>query len=145
MSEIVHVKPSRIDWDKAKCTNCMSCVVVCSERHTGTSAPSRSHIRIRVDLLKGDYAAEYCRQCQDAPCAAACPSEAIVFDGAVRAWRVDESLCVACGACVEACSYHAIILDPVTDLASKCDLCLGAWRCVETCAPNALSVKESEF
>jgi Fe-S-cluster-containing hydrogenase component 2 len=145
MSAIVSVWPLQIDWDKAKCTNCMSCVVVCSERHTGMSAPSRSHIRILVDLFQGDYAAEYCRQCQAAPCAAACPTEAIRLDGQARAWRVDDSLCVACGACAEACAYRAIRLDPVTGLASKCDLCLGAWRCVEICPTAALSVRESEF
>ena len=145
MPEIMSVRPLRIDWDKAKCTNCMSCAVVCSERHTGMSVPSRSHIRILVNLLGGDYAAEYCRQCQAAPCAVACPTEAIQFDEQVRAWRVDDSLCVACGACVEACEYGAIRLDPVTGLASKCDLCLGAYRCVEICPTAALSVRESEF
>jgi len=101
-------QPLRIDWDKARCTHCMSCMVVCSERHVGVSAPSRAHLRIAVDLLKGDYAlgardAEYCRQCQAAPCVAACPSEAFWLDEQVRAWRVDPGLCLACGACVEVC------------------------------------------
>ena len=144
------VKPLRIDWDKTRCTHCMSCMVVCSERHVGVSAPSRAHLRIAVDLLKGDYAlgtrdAEYCRQCQAAPCVAACPSEAFWLDEQVRAWRVDPGLCLACGACVEACPYHAIRLDPVTDQATKCDLCLGACRCVEICSTNALTVRETEF
>ena len=89
MPEIAPVRPLRIDWEKTKCTNCMSCAVVCSERHTGMSAPWRSHIRILVNLLGGDYTAEYCRQCQAAPCAAACPTEAIQFDEQVRAWRPD--------------------------------------------------------
>jgi Fe-S-cluster-containing hydrogenase component 2 len=120
-------------------------MTVCSERHTGMSAPSRSHIHILVDLLRGDYAADYCRQCQPAPCAAACPTEAIRLDGQARAWLVDESLCVACGACVEACAYRAIRLDAVSGLAAKCDLCLGASRCVEICPTAALSVRESEF
>jgi Fe-S-cluster-containing hydrogenase component 2 len=109
------------------------------------SAPARSHIRIIVDLLNGDYTADYCRQCQDAPCAAACPTQAIRLDDQARAWLVDDSQCVACGACVEACEYCAIRLDPVTGLAAKCDLCLGAWRCVEICPPGALAVRESEF
>ncbi len=145
MSETVSVRPLRLDWDKAKCTNCMSCTVVCSERHVGMSAPTRSHIRILVDVLRGDYAAEYCRQCQPAPCAAACPTEAVLLDDQVRAWRVDDSLCVACGACVEACAYHAIRLDSVSGLAAKCDACLGAWRCVEICPTAALLVRESEL
>ena len=137
----VHMNPVHIDWDKTKCSNCMSCVVVCAERHTGMSAPSRARIRILVDLLlDNDVTAHYCRQCADAACAEACPEEAIAFDETIRAWLVDEEKCIACAACVEACPYSAIQLDPVTDVATKCDLCGGLVRCVEICPPKALSL-----
>jgi Fe-S-cluster-containing hydrogenase component 2 len=131
--------PVHIEWDKIKCSNCMLCAVVCSERHTGTSAPSRAHIRIIVDLLANrDVTSQYCRQCQDADCAAACPEDAIMFDAQIRAWVVHEESCLACGACVVACPYEAVVMDPETNVASKCDLCEGAVRCVEICATNAL-------
>jgi anaerobic carbon-monoxide dehydrogenase iron sulfur subunit len=131
--------PAHIEWEKEKCSNCLSCVVVCSERHTGTSTPSRAHIRITVDLLlDNDISARYCRQCVDAACAEACPEDAIAFDETVRAWLVDEESCMTCGACVDACPYEAIVIDPVTDTAAKCDLCGGAVRCVEICPPGAL-------
>jgi len=119
----------------------MSCVVVCAERHTGTSAPARARIRILADLL-GNVDARYCRQCEDASCAAVCPEEAIAFDETIHAWLVNEEKCLACGLCVEACPYEAIVLDPVTDKATKCDLCLGAVHCVEICPTKALSVIE---
>ena len=139
MTTSIITLPIHIEWDKVKCSNCMSCVVVCSERHTGTSAPSRAHIRVSIDLLAdGDVTAQYCRQCQDADCAAACPEEAILFDARIRAWVVQEERCMACEACVAACSYGAIVMDPETNLASKCDLCGGAVRCVEICPTNAL-------
>ena len=131
--------PVHIDWDQTKCSNCMSCVVVCAERHTGMSAPTRARIRIFVDLLtNNEVTAQFCRQCADAACAEACPEAAIAFDEATRAWLVDEEKCIACAACVEACPYFAIQLDPVTDVATKCDLCGGLVRCVEICAPKAL-------
>lgn len=133
--------PVHIEWNKALCSNCLSCVIVCAERHTGTSAPSRARIRIQIDLLLDhDVTAQYCRQCADAPCAEACPEEAIAFDETVRAWLVDEEKCMACAACVDACPYEAIVVDPVTDTASKCDLCGGLVRCVEVCAPKALAL-----
>ena len=141
MKTSVTVIPAHIEWDQVKCSNCMSCVVVCAERHTGMSAPSRARIRIAVDLLTDNkVTAEYCRQCTDAACADACPEEAIAFDETIRAWLVDEEKCIACAACVEACPYSAIQLDPVTDLATKCDLCGGLVRCVEICPPKALSL-----
>jgi len=107
------------------------------------SAPTRARIRIVADLLgDGRFDATYCRQCEDAACAETCPEEAITFDEAVRAWLVDADKCLACGACVDACPYGAILLDPVTDGATKCDLCLGAVRCVEICPPHALRLVE---
>jgi len=131
--------PLHIEWNKTLCSSCMSCMVVCSERHTGTSTPSRSRIRILVGLLlDNDVTAQYCRQCADAPCAESCPEDAIAFDQESRAWIVDEEACIACGICVDACPYDAIVIDPVTDTAAKCDLCEGAVRCVEICPPKAL-------
>ena len=141
MPEVTRIKPIRLHWDKNRCTDCMSCTVVCSERHLGMSAPSRSRIRIHVDVLGGGHRAEYCRQCRNALCAADCPDEAIGFDDQLRAWLVDDDLCTGCGLCVEACPFDAIWLDPDTGLAVKCDLCLGATRCVEIYPPNALVLK----
>jgi len=135
----------RLCWEQSRCSNCLSCVVVCAERHTGVSAPSRARIRMYVGLFDGSVIAEYCRQCPDAPCAAACPTEAISLDGQHHVWRVDEELCISCGECVEACPYHAIRLDIETDLAAKCDLCLGAARCVEVCPTGALTVEGEEM
>ena len=105
------------------------------------SAPSRARIRILVDQLGGGTRADYCRQCKNAPCATACPVEAIAFDQEVRAWLVDDGACTGCGLCVEACRFGAIQLDHVTGLASKCDLCSGALRCVEVCTAGALAVR----
>jgi Fe-S-cluster-containing hydrogenase component 2 len=89
-------------------------------------------------LLDNDVSAQYCRQCADAACAEVCPEEAIAFDESVRAWLVDEKKCIACGLCVDGCPYEAIVVDPVSDTAVKCDLCGGAVRCVEICPTGAL-------
>jgi len=134
-------KPVRIHWDRQQCNGCLTCVVVCSERHTGTSAPSRARLQVMVDPLGGEVSARWCRQCRNAPCAEACPEKAIHYDPQVRAWLVDDLLCNGCGSCVEACPFQAIRLDVVTRTATKCDLCMGATRCVEACPAGALSVR----
>jgi len=135
------VKPLRLHWDEETCTGCLSCTVVCSERHTGQSAPSRARIRIIVDLLTAEHSAGYCRQCRNAPCASACPEEAIRFDPHLRAWMVDDARCNGCGVCVGACPFQAIWRDPRANVAIKCDLCLGATRCIEICPASALSLR----
>ena len=122
---------THIEWIEQKCSNCLSCVVICSERHTGMSAPSRARIRVQVDLLTDNkVTAFYCRQCEDAPCAEACPEGAIAFDGTVRAWLVDDEKCMACAACVDACPYEAIQVDPVTDIS---DQVRSLWRLGPVC------------
>jgi Fe-S-cluster-containing hydrogenase component 2 len=141
MSKTAPVRTTRIHWDKRTCTDCVSCVVVCAEDHTGTSAPSRSRIRILVDVLGADHDAEYCRQCGKAPCAGACPEDAIRFDDGLRIWLVDEDRCTGCGDCVEVCPFNAVHIDPIVGLATMCDLCLGAARCVAVCPTNALIVR----
>ena len=144
MTDMDKKKPLRIHWSKNVCTGCMSCAVVCSERQTGMSAPSRSRIQIIVDPLGGDLVAKYCRQCKKAHCAEACPEDAIQYDETLRAWLVDEELCTGCGLCVDACPFEAMRLDMSADMAVKCDLCMGATRCVEVCPAKALTVQGHE-
>jgi Fe-S-cluster-containing hydrogenase component 2 len=130
-----------IRWEERRCTGCLTCVIVCSERHTGTSAPSRARIVIFVDPLTGELAGGSCQQCAEALCANACPEETIQFDPRLGAWLVADARCTGCGLCVDACSFGSIRLDPVTALPIKCDLCRGATRCVEACPAQALSVE----
>jgi len=132
------IAPLHLELDENLCIGCLSCMLVCSERHTGTSNLQRARIRIQLDVLTAEHNGHTCQQCADSPCAAICPQEAITYDEAVRAWRVDEGECIGCGQCADACPYEMIHLDPVTDTAIKCDLCEGKARCVEVCPPGAL-------
>ena len=139
------VRPARLQWAKDRCTACLSCVIVCSERHTGESAPSRARIRLHIDLLGGsDDVMQYCRQCAKAPCASACPVEAIHFDQQTQVWLVDDAVCDGCGQCVRACPFGAIWIDPAVARAIKCDLCGGRAWCVEACPAGALTVSGRE-
>lgn len=144
MAEATRPKSRHLYWHIERCTTCQSCMTVCAERHTGSSAPLRARIRITVPTLGGDSGAEYCRQCRDARCAAACPVTAIRFDDELRAWLVDGDTCTGCGECVEACRFHAIRLDPGSGLAIKCDLCGGRVYCVQVCQAGALELRGEE-
>jgi carbon-monoxide dehydrogenase iron sulfur subunit len=116
-------------------------MIVCSERHTGASSLTCARIRIDVDMLSSDLDAHYCRQCKKAPCAQACPEEAIRLHVDTGAWLVDEELCTGCGRCVEACPFHAVEIGLDHGRAVKCDLCGGRAWCVQSCPPAALSVR----
>jgi carbon-monoxide dehydrogenase iron sulfur subunit len=135
-------KTVRLHYDRDKCSGCLSCVIVCAERHTNAAAPNRARIRFDLDFFTGAHKAYYCRQCKKAPCAEACPKQAISLSEEYHAWLVDEALCDGCGSCVEACPFNATWLDPaLDDRAIKCDLCLGETLCVEVCPVDALTLR----
>ncbi len=83
-----------------------------------------------------------CNHCQDAPCIAACPTGATFHDenGLVR---VDNTACIRCGFCVDACPYNARLLHPDDGTVVKCDCCSARVAaglnpvCVETCPAGA--------
>ncbi len=80
-----------------------------------------------------------CFQCPDAPCQAACPTEAIVRNEKTGALTVDADLCIACGACVADCPHGNMLLIGGDAAAVKCDLCDGAPECVAVCPQKAIT------
>jgi len=79
-----------------------------------------------------------CRLCEDAPCVAACPRDALEQSQEKGIIIVDEEKCNGCGWCIEACDYGAIQLHPETRVVFTCDLCDGEPKCVEWCPEEAL-------
>ncbi len=57
-----------------------------------------------------------------------------------RTYKVDDSLCIRCGACVDACPFHAITLKTIPEFdRDKCALCTC---CMELCPTNAINYKK---
>ncbi|MFQ5921864.1 MAG: NrfD/PsrC family molybdoenzyme membrane anchor subunit [Anaerolineales bacterium] len=63
-----------------------------------------------------------CNHCANPPCVRICPTEAMYQreDGIVE---FDPSICIACKACMQACPYDAIYIDPQYHTAAKCHFC----------------------
>lgn len=63
--------------DSAKCIGCRTCEVACVVSHQDAISTDAFTPRIRV--VKGDAftTAVGCHQCEDAPCANVCPTQAI--------------------------------------------------------------------
>ncbi|MCL2893795.1 4Fe-4S dicluster domain-containing protein [Brenneria tiliae] len=147
--------------DAQKCIGCRTCEIACAVAHAGgDSAKMRStHFFPRLKVIKNASVSVpvLCHQCENAPCAAVCPQDALVRDR--NGIQVIQSRCIGCKSCVIACPFGAINVvsresgqegETHTTLRSeahKCDLCAGVAAgpsCVRVCPTAALRLVTSD-
>jgi len=111
-----------VSADPNKCIGCCVCEYACSMVKEKTFNPTKSRIRaVRLNPLVN--LAITCRLCEDPPCVAACPRDALTQSEETGIIMVDDEACNGCGWCIEACDYGAIMLHPETKVVYICDLC----------------------
>src|SRR5262249_46782983 len=86
-----------------------------------------------------------CNQCAHAPCVTACPTAAM-FKRADGIVDFDKSICIGCKACMAACPYDAIFINPSDHSPEKCNFCAHRIdvglepACVVVCPTQAILV-----
>ncbi len=84
-------------------------------------------------LVPGVEIPHLCFQCEDYPCIEACTTEALKIDDKTGAVIVDDTKCISCGLCIDACPGDVPHLHPEKNTIIICDLCNGSPKCVEAC------------
>jgi len=133
--------------DIEKCSGCRTCEAACSLRNAGECNPTRSRIRVIRYERAGqfhNYVPMVCQQCSDPLCMEACPTNAISRDAGTGALVVEDENCVGCRVCTIVCPIGGVSIDPVTDVAYKCDLCGGDPECVKHCDLEAITYVPKE-
>lgn len=125
--------------DYEKCTGCRLCELVCSVKHEGVSNPARSRIRVVKWEWEGIVVPTVCNQCEEAPCASICPTNARLLDEKLGRIVIDYERCIGCKTCIVACPFGATSFDPISKRVIGCDLCDGEPACVRFCTTEALS------
>jgi Fe-S-cluster-containing dehydrogenase component len=88
--------------------------------------------------------------CAEAPCALACPSNAIKIDAKTGVVLLNEDKCIGCMTCAMVCPFGAIVMHKSNRVALKCDLCVDRQTrglipaCVEACPTRVLVYAEED-
>ncbi len=135
--------------DQRVCIGCHACTVACKAENGVPLGVTRTYVR-QVDVgrypaVRRVFQVTRCNQCDDPPCAAICPVGAMFRrpDGIVD---FDRRACIGCKACLAACPYDAIYIDPESRSAEKCNLCVHRLElglepaCVTVCPERAIIV-----
>ncbi len=152
---MIHVAAAAhtVQWakviDHTRCIGCHACSTACKSENDVPLSVNRTYVKY-VDIgafpsSRRAFQVTRCNQCDDAPCATACPTSAMYQrpDGIVD---FNKSICIGCKACIAACPYDAIFINPDDHAAEKCNFCahridMGLEpACVVVCPTEAIIV-----
>jgi Fe-S-cluster-containing dehydrogenase component/formate-dependent nitrite reductase membrane component NrfD len=146
-----HSQP--IKWakviDHTRCIGCHACTTACKSENLVPLSVTRTYVK-HVDIgvfpqTRRAHQVTRCNQCAHAPCVTACPTAAM-FKRADGIVDFDKSICIGCKACIAACPYDAIFINPEDHSAEKCNFCahridIGLEpACVVVCPTQAILV-----
>ncbi len=135
--------------DQTRCIGCHACSTACKSENEVPLSVQRTYVKY-ADVgtfpnARRAFQVTRCNQCEDPPCAHACPTAAMHRrdDGIVD---FDKSICIGCKACIAACPYDAIFINPEDHSAEKCNFCAQRLdvglepACVVVCPVEAILV-----
>ena len=131
--------------DLRKCIGCHACTIACKAEHQIPVGVNRCWVKT---VEKGTFPDTQrlflpvlCNQCEEAPCMKICPTGALFKrrDGIVD---LNGAACIGCRACMVACPYDQLFIDPNTHTAEKCNFCAN--RVENELLPACVSVCPTE-
>jgi len=139
--------------DQTLCIGCHACSTACKSENLVPLSVNRTYVKY-VDVgifpdARRNIQVTRCNQCKEPPCTFACPTAAMYQreDGIVD---FDKSICIGCKACIAACPYDAIFINPEDHSAEKCNFCAHRLdvglepACVVVCPTEAILIGDLE-
>jgi Fe-S-cluster-containing dehydrogenase component len=112
--------------DNRKCIGCHACTVACKTENRVPLGVNRTWVKYvekgRFPHVRRVFQVTRCNHCEKPPCVEICPVTAMFqrHDGIVD---FNSLRCIGCKACMQACPYDAIYIDPDRNTAAKCHFC----------------------
>jgi Fe-S-cluster-containing dehydrogenase component/formate-dependent nitrite reductase membrane component NrfD len=135
--------------DHTRCIGCHACSTACKSENLVPLSVNRTYVKYAdVGIFpnaRRTIQVTRCNQCEEPPCADACPTGAMYQrgDGIVD---FDKQICIGCKACIAACPYDAIFINPEDHSAEKCNFCAHRLdsglepACVVVCPTEAIFI-----
>ncbi|HEX8140798.1 MAG TPA: 4Fe-4S dicluster domain-containing protein [Pyrinomonadaceae bacterium] len=135
--------------DHTRCIGCHACTTACKSENEVPLSVTRTYVKHvetgEFPQVRRAHQVTRCNQCAHAPCVTACPTAAMFAreDGIVD---FDKTICIGCKACMAACPYDAIFINPEDHSAEKCNFCAHRIdvglepACVVVCPVEAILV-----
>ena len=133
--------------DNRSCIGCHACSTACKAENEVPLGVNRTWVKY-VDKGAWPHSRRHfqvtrCNHCANPPCVSICPVTAMYqrADGIVE---FDGDACIGCKACLQACPYDAIYIDPDSGTAAKCHYCAHRTElelepaCVVVCPTQAI-------
>ena len=133
--------------DQRKCIGCHACSTACKSENQVPLGVYRTWVKYvekgAFPNTRRSFQVNRCNHCANPPCVRICPVTAMYqrTDGIVE---FDPRVCIGCKACMQACPYDAIYIDPETHTAAKCHYCSHRVEvglepaCVVVCPEHAI-------
>lgn len=133
----------RLLIDLDMCSACDECGMLCSYiQHPANNGITR--------LREFGHFAVACRRCDDAPCVASCPWEALELQKDTNMLKRHMMRCTSCKSCSRACPFGVIYPETIPFVIAKCDYCLGRLKtdespiCLSSCSHDGIKYGEFE-
>lgn len=132
----------RLLIDLDVCSKCDECGMLCSYiQHPGNNGIT--------SLREFAHFAIVCRRCDDAPCVASCPWEALEMQPTHMLKRY-MMRCTSCKSCSRGCPFGVIYPETIPFVISRCDYCIGRLKpdeapiCLQSCTHGGIKYGEFE-
>jgi len=140
-----------------RCVGCRSCEIACAVEHSASKTlrgavreSPRPQRRVSVEMAGAHGLPIQCRQCEDAPCVAVCPTGALHRETDLGPVLVESEYCIGCRMCMLVCPFGVMGLSRDGKAAVKCDQCIERTSagqdpaCVSACPTGALQYVEMD-
>lgn len=133
--------------DNRKCIGCHACTVACKTENHVPLTVNRTWVKYvekgQFPNTRRVFQVTRCNHCEKPPCVTICPVTAMYQrkDGIVD---FSSDRCIGCKACMQACPYDSIYIDPDEGTAAKCHFCAHRTEvglepsCVVVCPEHAI-------